>query len=350
MVRIGIVGLGYWGPNLARNFHNRSDSQVAILCDQSEKRLNHIASKYPDLRTSIDPDAVFDPKVVDAVVIATPSCTHYDLAKRAIEVGLHTFVEKPMAMSPNECMHLIELSEKRGVTLFVGHIFLYTAAVTKLRDLIDSGDLGDICYISASRLNLGPVRTDTSVLWDLASHDVSVILHLMDATPVSVNCQGISRLSDGIQDICSMTIYFDNNTMAIVQVSWLNPNKTRLMTIVGDRKMAVYNDVEPLEKIRIYDKGVEQPRYSESYGDFHFSYRYGDTLSPMLNEEEPLKKECAHFIECINTQTPPLTDGFNGLEVVMVLKAAEASLKRNGSPIEIEWTSSPALLDFPVAL
>lgn len=340
MFRIGIIGLGYWGPNLVRNFSNLSDSEVTIICDRDLNRLQHVTQQFPKAKSVTHAEEVLCSGMVDAVVIATPTTTHYALAKQAIENGLHTFVEKPLAISPMECEELIALSNEKKVVLFVGHVFLYTAAVSKLKDLIEKGELGDLCYISSTRLNLGPIRYDVNALWDLASHDVSIILYLMNASPVAVNCQGLARLADKIHDICALTLHFDNKTMAIVHVSWLDPNKTRIMTIVGDKKMAVYNDIDPLEKIKIYNKGVEGPQYSDNFGDFHYSYRYGDTWSPMIQEVEPLKAECLHFLECIKTGKKPLTDGKNGLDVVQVLYAADISLQNCGSRVRLDDISA----------
>ncbi len=335
MARIGIIGLGYWGPNLVRNFSKLSNSEVTIVCDRDLNRLEHITEQFPKVRSVTHAEEVLSSEMVDAIVIATPTITHYALAKQAIENGLHTFVEKPLAVSPAHCEELIALAKEKKVVLFVGHVFLYSAAVFKLKDLIESGDLGNLCYISATRLNLGPIRHDVNALWDLATHDVSIILHLMNASPVAVNCQGLARLDDNIHDICTLTLHFDNQTMAIVHVSWLDPNKQRIMTIVGDKKMAVYNDIEPLEKIKVYNKGVEGPRHSDNFGEFHYSYRYGDTWSPMIQEGEPLKTECLHFLECIRTGKKPLTDGKNGLDVVRVLHAADISLQNGGGRVEL---------------
>ena len=339
MVRIGIVGLGYWGPNLVRNFTNVPDAEVTIVCDRDLKRLEHIIDQFPKLKAVTHAEEVLSSNLVDAVVIATPTSTHYDFAKKAIEKGLHTFVEKPLALTTSHCEELVALAEEKNVVLFVGHVFLYSSAVFKLKDLIESEELGNLCYISSTRLNLGPIRYDVNALWDLATHDVSIILYLMNASPLTVNCQGLARLADNIHDICSLTMHFDNQTMAMVHVSWLDPNKQRIMTIVGDNKMAVYNDIEPLEKIKIYNKGVDAPRYSDSFGEFHYSYRYGDTWIPMIEEVEPLKTECLHFLECVRTGKKPLTDGKNGLDVVRVLQAADISLQNGGGRGELSSIS-----------
>jgi predicted dehydrogenase len=259
-------------------------------------------------------------------VIATPTNTHFPLARHALEKGLHAFVEKPLATSSRECEELISLASAEDVVLFVGHVFLYSAAVVKLKELVVSGELGDLYYISSRRLNLGPVRRDVNALWDLAPHDISVMLELMDSPPVSVSCSGLAYLDEQLHDVCSLTVQFENRKMGIVHVSWLDPHKTRLMTVVGSKKMAVYNDVDTTERIKVYDHGVDAIPYNDSFGEFHYAYRYGDTYSPRLEEREPLKAECRSFVESITNGTMPKTDGHNGLQVVRILEAATVSL------------------------
>jgi predicted dehydrogenase len=333
MIRVGIIGLGYWGPNLVRNFDNLPGVEVVALCDLDLKRLEQASLRFPHAYVSDDISEIIDTKIVDAVVIATPTKTHYSLAKRALENGIHTFVEKPLATSVNECEMLIELSQKNGLALFVGHVFLYNAAVRLLKELIDTDVLGSICYISSDRLNLGPVRRDVNAMWDLAPHDISIILHLMDSAPISVNSQGLAYLNKKLHDVCTLDVHFENGSMATIRVSWLDPNKVRRMTVVGAKKMAVYDDIDPMEKIKIYDKGIDTERYTDTFGEFQISYRYGDTHSPRILEVEPLKAECEHFIECIQHGLEPKTDGKHGLEVVKVLTAADLSLREGGRTV-----------------
>lgn len=342
MIRVGIIGLGYWGPNLVRNFDDLPDSKVVALCDSDLKRLRQAAARFPNTYTTNKAEEMINRDLVDALVMATPTNTHYALAKRALSRGIHTFVEKPLATSPQECEILIQLARERGVILFVGHVFLYSAAVIKLKELVESGALGNVCYISSQRLNLGPVRKDVNALWDLAPHDISIILHLMSSAAVSVNCQGLAHLNKNLHDVCTLEIHFENGSMAIIQTSWLDPNKIRRMTVVGDKKMAVYDDIEPLEKIKIYDKGVETEKYTDTFGEFQISYRYGDTYSPRLAEVEPLKAECEHFMQCIKYGRQPKTDGFNGLKVVEVLAAAEISLHNGGGKIYLNGVENEA--------
>jgi predicted dehydrogenase len=278
---------------------------------------------------------------VDAVVIATPTKTHYSLARRALDKGLHTFVEKPLATSSSECSDLIDLAAVKERVLFVGHVFLYSAAVAKLKEIVSNGELGEICYISSTRLNLGPVRRDVNALWDLAPHDTSIILELMGASPTSVSCSGLAYLDRNIHDVCNVTMQFPDNRIGIVHVSWLDPNKRRMMTIVGNKKMAVYDDIEPLEKIRIYDNGVEAVPYTSTYGEFLYSYRYGDIHSPRIKESEPLKAEARSFVDAIVSGTQPRTDGINGLRVVEVIEAADRSLRSGGGHVHIERGFAP---------
>lgn len=338
MLRIGIIGVGYWGPNLVRCFNRFPDCEVSIVCDRSRSRLLHTADAFPGLRLTKSADDVLDPQVVDAVVIATPTSTHYGLARRALELGLHVFVEKPLATSSQECRELVDLADAKGVVLFVGHVFLYSAPVVKLKELIDNGELGELYYISSKRLNLGPVRRDVNALWDLAPHDISVMLELMDSAPVSVTCSGVACLDNRLHDVCSLTIQFQNQRMGIAHVSWLDPHKTRLITIVGSKKMAVFNDIESLEKIKIYDHGVDQIPYNDSFGEFQYAYRYGDTYSPRLEQEEPLKAECRSFVQSVRTGAAPKTDGRNGLEVVRVLEAATQSLLNGNGRVDLSDT------------
>ncbi|MDQ4077648.1 MAG: Gfo/Idh/MocA family oxidoreductase [Chloroflexota bacterium] len=345
ITRVGIIGLGYWGPNLVRTFDSLPDVKVTALCDRDTERLRQLTSRFPHLHATDQAEELLSRDLVDAVVIATPTGTHYALAKRALERGLHTFVEKPLATTSAECEELIELAHTQGAQLFVGHVFLYTAAVAKLKELIENEELGELCYISSTRLNLGPVRKDVNALWDLAPHDISIILHLVGSLPTSVNCQGVAYLNRRIHDVCSLTMHFPSGLMAIIHISWLDPNKTRRMTIVGNRQMAVYDDVDPLEKVKIYDKGVEAPAYPTDFAEFQFSYRYGDTRSPRLIEEEPLRTECKHFIDCIQQGLQPKTDGRNGLDVVRVLEAADISLHDSGGRVYLEAQSELSILN-----
>lgn len=334
-IRIGVVGCGYWGPNLLRNFRGLSDCDVKVICDLDVKRLNHMRSLYPGLETSTNFDEMVAREDIDAVIIATSVHTHYPMAKKALLAGKHTFIEKPMARSVAECEELVQLSERLGLTLMVGHTFLYSAPVRRIREIIENGDIGEIRYISARRLNLGLFQKDINVAWDLAPHDISVILYILGELPQSVNCRGNSHVTRGIEDVTTMCLNFRRRIFACVQNSWLDPRKVREMTIVGSRRMIVYDDVQPIEKIRIYDMRVETPAHYDSFAEFQYSYHYGDSYIPFVKQEEPLKSEAQHFLDCIHGGTQPLTSGRHGLDVVRVLEASSESLRLNGSSIEL---------------
>ena len=319
MLKIGIIGLGYWGPNLVRCMDKSNNCKVTAVCDLSDARLKSIEAKFPNVKLTDDSDELIKGDSVDALVIATPTKTHYKLAKQALLNGKHVFVEKPLATSSAECQELIEIAEQRNLTLFVGHVFLHSAPVRKLRELVASGELGDVYYISSKRLNLGPVRQDVNALWDLAPHDISVMLDLLGDAPHAVSCCGSSYLNDGVQDVCNLTLHFANGKMGIVHVSWIDPRKDRVMTVVGSQKMVVFDDLEPLEKIKVYDRGVEAPATS-NFGEFQYSYRYGDMYSPRLEQIEPLSSECEYFVNSILHGTRSTTDGVNGLRVLKYWK------------------------------
>ena len=338
-LRIGVIGLGYWGPNLVRVLAGLPGCEVTALCDLNLNRLNEYCDKFPTAFGTTDVSKVLTQDAVDAVVIATPTKTHYQLAHQALSQGIQTFVEKPLATSTAECDSLIELAEAKNVKLFVGHVFLHSAPVAKMKEMVLNDEFGDIYYMSSTRLNLGPVRHDVSALWDLAPHDISIMLELMGSVPVSVNCSGLAYLNKSIHDVCTLNMQFENNRMGIVHVSWLDPHKKREMTIVGSKKMAIYNDLEPLEKIKVYDNGVEYENAAstsgDTYADFQVSYRYGDMYCPRIVEVEPLKAELSNFVECIVENKWPKTDGLNGLDVVRVIEAADLSLMENRGDVEL---------------
>jgi len=314
-----------------------------FACDRDEKRLEAMAARFPGVIPTRNADEVIHGGRVDAVIIATPTRTHHALAAQALAAGLHVFVEKPLAASTTECRDLIDLAAHHDRVLFVGHIFLHSSPVAKLRQLVDSGDLGDLYYISSKRLNLGPVRNDCNALWDLAPHDISVMLDLLGGSPLGVSCSGSSYLKPHVHDVCNMTMYFPEDKLGLTHVSWLDPRKDRVMTIVGSKKMVVYDDLEPLEKIKIYDRGVDSAPYAETFGEFQYSYRYGDSHCPHLDQVEPLRAECLDFIQSISNGTRPRTDGFNGLQVVEVLEAATESLRLSGVCVAVgnrQWQSS----------
>ncbi|RYF42568.1 MAG: Gfo/Idh/MocA family oxidoreductase, partial [Cytophagaceae bacterium] len=320
-ISIGVVGLGYWGPNLARNFSQLPECRLGGLCDLDSTRLEKMRLLHPTTPTYGRFDEMLKDGNINAVAIATPVRQHFPMAKAALLAGKHVLVEKPLAASLAECDELIELAAAEGLTLMVGHTFLYSAPVQMIRRLILSGELGDIRYINSQRLNLGLFQSDINVVWDLAPHDLSIILHLLGGVPTSVNCQANAHITPGIEDVSNLSMVFEGGQFATIQRSWLEPRKVRQMTIVGTRKMVIYNDIEPREKIRIYDTRVERPPHYDSFGDFQYAYHYGDSYLPHIEQSEPLRQMCGHFIESINNNTVPLSCGIRGREVVRVLEA-----------------------------
>lgn len=334
-IKVGVVGCGYWGPNLVRNFRSLPDCHLRTMCDVSESRLSHLRSLYPEIEAETDYGHLLNGTGLDAVVIATGVRLHYPMAKASLLAGKHTFIEKPMASSSSECEELIELAQKQGLVLMTGHTFLYSPAVKKLKEIVDRGDIGEIRYICARRLNLGLFRKSINVAWDLAPHDIAIILHIMGEKPVSINCQGNSHITPGVEDVTALYLQFPRDQSALIHSSWLDPRKVREMTIVGSKRMIVYDDVAQQEKIRVFDARVEAPPHYDTFGEFHYAYHYGDIHIPYIHQEEPLKAECQHFLECIQQGTTPLTGGREGLEVVRVLEASSESLKRDGAPVDL---------------
>ena len=333
--KVGVVGCGYWGPNLIRNFNNVEGAQVKTVCDLDQGRLDHMQRLYPSVATTRKYDDLLQDPDIDVIAIAAPVHLHHELGTRSLDAGKHTFIEKPMAVSSEQCQSLIDLAEEKGCVLMVGHTFIYTSEVRKIRQILRSGDLGDVLYIASRRLNLGLFQKDINVTWDLAPHDISIILYLLDETPLSVNCQGKAHVSPGIEDVTNMSLNFANGRFATIMSSWLDPNKVREMTIVGSKRMLVYNDIEPQEKIKIYDKRVEAPPHYDTFAEFRFSYHYGDIYSPHIAQVEPLKTECAHLIDCIDQGARPDTSGLDGKHVVEILEAASASLRQQGVEIPL---------------
>lgn len=305
------------------------------MCDASEERLTHMRSLYPDVEGVKDFDWLLNGAGLDAVIIATPVRHHYSLAKASLLAGKHTFIEKPMASSSAECEELIQIARSNGMVLMVGHTFLYSAPVQKITEIVQAGDIGEIRYINSRRLNLGLFQKDINVAWDLAPHDISIILHVLGERPQTVNCQGNAHVTPGVEDVTNISLSFRHKRFATIQSSWLEPRKVREMTIVGTRRMIVYDDLQTREKIRIYDVRVERPPHYDTFADFHYSYHYGDSYIPHIRQEEPLKIECQHFLDCIERGAEPLTGGEGGLELVEILEAASKSLKQQGAPVPL---------------
>lgn len=334
-INVGVVGLGYWGPNLVRNFRALPDCNLKVMCDLSDQRLSHLKSLYPEVDAEKSYEAMLQRSDVDAVVIATSVRFHFPMAKAALLAGKHTLIEKPMAASTEECEELIQIARTKGLVLMVGHTFLYSAPVRKIKDIIDQGDIGELRYISARRLNLGLFQKDINVAWDLAPHDISIILYIMQELPHSVNCRGGAHITKGIEDVTSMSLQFSKERSAIIHSSWHDPRKVREMTIVGSKRMIVYDDIATQEKIKVFDARVERPPHYDTFAEFQYAYHYGDIYSPYIKLDEPLRTECQHFLDCIRQGVEPLTSGHAGLEVVRILEASSRSLKASGGAIDV---------------
>ena len=349
---VAVVGCGYWGPNLIRNFRALPDCDLKIMCDLSEKRLAHLRTVYPEVEGSMDYAHLLNGISLDAVVIATSVKSHFPMAKASLLAGKHTFIEKPMASSSAECEELVAIARQQGLVLMTGHTFLYSPAVRKIKEIISKGDIGEIRYISARRLNLGLFQKDINVAWDLAPHDISIIQHIIGEHPTTVNCRGSAHITPGIEDVTTMCLCYSGKRSAIIHSSWLDPRKVREMTIVGSNRMIVYDDVAPLEKIRIFDARVECPPHYDTFAEFHYAYHYGDVYAPYIKQEEPLKTECQHFLDCIKQGTTPISDGTQGLELVRILEASSESLKQGGAPVQFGQTApnrlaAPGMAEFP---
>jgi predicted dehydrogenase len=343
-VKIGVVGCGYWGPNLVRNFRSMPGCELKTMCDISADRIEHLKRLYPEVKAEMNYQRMLSDRSVDAVAVATSVKMHFPMAKAALLAGKHTLIEKPMAASAGQCEELIGIAEEKGLVLMVGHTFLYSPAVKKIKEIVDRGDLGEIRYICSRRLNLGLFQKDINVVWDLAPHDISIILYLLEEFPESVNCSGSAHVTPGIEDVTSMCLRFSHDRSALIHSSWLDPRKVREMTIVGSKRMVVYDDVAQQEKIRIFDARVERPPHYDTFAEFHYAYHYGDTYAPYLKQEEPLKSECQHFIDCIRESKVPLSSGRQGMELVKILEACSVSLQNGGSRIPFVLPDPPRLL------
>ncbi len=336
MHNAAVIGCGYWGPNLVRNLSSLESVTMRMVCDKNRERLEHLGKLYPQIETTTEVGRILDDPLIDMVAIATPVSTHYAIAAECLKKGKNIFVEKPLATSSAECKKLIRLAEDCSRVLMVGHTFVYTQTVRKIKEIVDSGEIGEVMYVCCRRLNLGLFQKDINVAWDLAPHDLSIILYIMNEKPLSVNCQGQAHVSHAVEDVTIISLTFPNGGFAMIQSSWIDPRKVREITIVGTKKMIVYDDTEPLEKIKIYDKHVQVPPHYDTFAEFQYSYHYGDILSPFVREVEPLKIECQHFVDCVEKAARPDSSGYEGLTVVEILEAATESLKRGGGTVQLE--------------
>jgi predicted dehydrogenase len=334
-VKLGIIGLGYWGPNLVRNFAQAAGGQLIAVSDLDEGRRNRISLQYPGLQCFADADELILHPELDAVVIATPIHTHYQLAKQALLAGKHVLVEKPLATSAAEVQELMELAAQKGLLLMVDHTFLYTGAVQKIKTLVEQGELGTLNYFDSTRINLGLFNPNWSVIWDLAVHDLSIFFYITGGKkPVSVSAVGQSHTAMGIEDLAYTTLFFEDGMMAHIASSWISPVKIRKTLIGGTRKMVIYDDVEPTEKIKIYDSGFTV-RSPEELHRWLVDYRFGDIFIPKLEQKEALSGVAHDFIQCINTGETPLSNAQLGLQVVAVMEAAQESIRKQGAPVSL---------------
>lgn len=335
MLKIGVIGYGYWGPHIVRNFNSISGASVISVCDLEENALSQVKNNYPGISITKDCNDIIKSKEIDAVAIITPVSTHYAIAKNALRNGKHIFIEKPFTSSSEQAMELIELAERKNLTIMVDHTFLFSGAVKKIKQLIEQDVLGDLYYFDSIRINLGLFQKDVNVIWDLAPHDLSIMYHLVGKDPIAVAATGISHFDDGIENVAYITVYFSGNLIAHFNVSWISPVKIRTTLIGGHKKMIVWNDLVADEKIRVYDRGVENGHgiTKEKLNNLRTSYRIGDMWSPKVKEVEALRCEAEYFVECVEKNQKPINDGAAGLRVVRMLEASMKSLKRGGEVV-----------------
>ena len=335
MITIGVIGYGYWGPNLVRNFSEAPGARVGFVTDLRPERLAHASARYPSVKVSTDyRDLLADPGV-DAVVVATPVTTHFDIGMAALRAGRHLLLEKPMASSSAQALALIEEAERRGLVLMVDHTFVYTSAVAKVRELARGGDLGELYYYDSVRINLGLFQRDVNVLWDLAVHDLSIMDDVLGEAPVAVSATGLAHVPGEPENIAYMTMYFGGRLIAHVHANWLAPVKVRRTLVGGSRRMIVFDDLEASEKIKVYDRGISLHPSPENVYQMMVGYRAGDMWAPQLPLTEALQTEARHFVECVQTKGTPRTDGHAGLRVVRLLEAASQSMATQGRPVPI---------------
>ena len=334
-MNVALIGAGYWGPNLARVFFRLPGCNLHTICDKRKERLDSIRASFPNINTTQDYRKLLGNPELEAIVVATEAQYHYEIAKECLLAGKHVLVEKPLALNSHECKDLIGIAKAKNRILMVGHLLEHHPAVRKLKELIDSGEIGKVYYIYSQRVNLGEIRRYENALWSFGPHDISVILYLLGEEPESVNALGESYLQENIQDVVFVNLHFKDKRMAQVHISWLDPHKIRKFTIVGSKKMVVFDDMESSEKIKIYDKGADSPGKYVSYGD-SITLRIGDISIPKIDMKEPLKIECQHFLECIRENKRPLSNGADGLRIVRVLEAAQKSMENYGTLVKLE--------------
>jgi predicted dehydrogenase len=334
MLRIGVIGYGYWGPNIVRNFSSVEGATVMAVSDLRDDSLKKVEKNHRGVRTTKNADELIRAADIDAVAIVTPVFTHFELAKKALEAGKHVFVEKPFTYTVAQAEELINLAEQKHLRIMVDHTFLFTGAVRKIKQLVEDGTLGKIYYYDSMRVNLGLFQHDVNVVWDLAPHDLAIMFYVLGRKPKAVVATGSAHINPGMEDMAYLTYYFDDNVIAHINVNWLSPVKVRTTLVGGQKKMLVWNDIEPDEKIKIYDKGVEVKNSNGVY-DLLVSYRSGDMWAPKVDQLEALKLESKYFIDCVSNGANPINDGAAGLQVVRMLEAADRSLKKRGELVNL---------------
>jgi predicted dehydrogenase len=337
MIRMGVLGYGYWGPNLVRNFSEVPGACVSVVSDLIPERLAQVSLRYPTIKTTTHHRDVFTDTSIDAVVIATPVSTHFELASQALNAGKHVLVEKPLTATVQEGLRLLEMAQRSKCILMVDHTFVYTGAVRKIKELIDAKELGKLYYYDSVRVNLGLFQHDVNVLWDLAVHDLSIMEYVLGERPCTVAATGVAHIAGRPQNVAYLTCFFQNNFIAHFHVNWLAPVKIRRTLIGGDRRMIVYDDLEPSEKVKVYDKGITIDDRKDNIYKLLVGYRAGDMHAPVLDATEALRTEASHFISCIQQGRQPLTGGPMGLRVVRILEAATKSMAQRGQPVEVDW-------------
>jgi predicted dehydrogenase len=339
VIKVGVIGYGYWGPNLVRGMFEVGETTVVAVSDMREDRLRLVQSRYPSVAVTTDYHRLLDHPEIDAIAIATPVHSHYELALQALESGKHVLVEKPMTSTSQQAIRLIDEAERRNLVLCVDHTFVYTGAVRKIKELVELGKLGDIYYYDSTRINLGLFQRDVDVIWDLAVHDLAIMNYVLPFTPCAVAATGINHISGGTENLAYLTMFFEENLIAHINVNWLSPLKIRRTLIGGSKQMIVYDDMEVSEKIKVYDKGITVTPGSDSLYNALVGYRSGDMFAPQLDVSEALKVELQHFAHCVETGATPLTDGRAGIQVVRILESASRSMRQRGKLIELDTYS-----------
>lgn len=337
MINVGVIGCGQWGPNHIRNFSNLSNSKVVAVADLDSQRLKHIIEQHPSIITERDYTKLLERKDIAVIVVATPTKTHYRITKDALEAGKQVLCEKPLCQSVKEGEELIAMAEKMGLILMVGHVFLFNPGILKLKELLRFDDLGKIYYLSATRTNLGPIRSDVNSVYDLASHDISIFNFLLDALPIEVSAVGMSFLQKQIEDVAFISMKYPNDILANIHVSWLDPKKLRQITVVGDKKMVAWDDLANIGPVMVFDKGVLREPYYGDYGEFQLLAREGDAIIPRVKMEEPLRVQAKYFLSCLERQSIEVSNGRSGVDVVRVIAAVIKSISMGGQPVKVEY-------------